>query len=296
MKHLLIAVLVMLGSYGTVQAADPTKFTFCGGADGGYYNKIAEQLAHDLKSRAKLDVAVTQTGGSVENAEGLKDGSCTAAIVQADVGSVKSLPVNIKATDSHQETIYWMHGVKGLENFTDLSDEKNAARFRVATVAGSGAEVTLQNFGIADKDYEKVFTVKFDDWLQAAEAVANGYTVRNGGRVEIAGLIYVGRPNNISSDITSRFATKIKIGSISESAFKTPRDSNGNPLYFSCKIDQGKTNGLETDSWSKPSTYCLNAQIVVNQDYYSTLDKATARNLQRKVDETIIDAVNAMPQ
>lgn len=288
MRKLFIGLAMSLASCTALASPE---LSFCSGAAGGFYDDIVQVIAKDISSKAKIKVEVVNTGGSVENAELLKDGTCQLAIMQADAVTSKPLPPDIRVTDAHQEAVFWIHGKTGLEDFTDLSAKANAKR-GVAIVGGGGAEVTLRNFGMVDEDYKNVLIVPFDSWDEAAEAARNGYMQR-GGRVEIAGMIYVGRMGKISTDIIDGYKEGLTIGEIDESSFLKAKDSNGNPLYTKCLLDDKAASGLKTDTWTKPSTLCMRAQVLYNNDLFDGMDKKEAMALKKVINKSINTNLNA---
>jgi len=118
--------------------------------------------------------------------------------------------------------------------------------------------------------------------------------MRSGVRIEIAGMLYIGRPGFISGGIVDRYGKLLSIGEVKDSDFDKAKDANGNPLYFRCELNDKSTNGIKTDTWGKPDTYCMQAQVVYNLDFLDDMDKKEARKLSRIVNDTIADAVRAV--
>ncbi len=294
MKRFLIGALLAIAS--TAALAVPQDLTFCTGGEGGAYEALGQTIGGEIarKTGAKLDVV--NTGGSVENAQLMKEGDCVMAIMQADAVTSLGLPRDISVTNAHTEAVFWIHGKTGVKNFDDMKDEENLVR-AVAYVSGSGAEVTVRNFGNVSEDFKNIKTVEFDDWYSAAEAVNQGFTMKGGVRIEVGGMIYVGRPGLITNEITDDFKETLSIGEIKASAFGKAKDRNENPLYFACKIDNKGDSGIPSDnSWTNISTYCMSAQVVYNNSWHADLDKKEARNVKRAVAKSINSNLKAVRQ
>lgn len=294
MKKLIVGLALALAS--TVALAVPADLTFCTGGQGGAYEGLGQTIGGEIarKTGAKLDVL--NTGGSVENAQLMKEGDCVMAIMQADAVTSLGLPRDISVTNAHTEAVFWIHGKKGVKDFDDMIDKENLTR-AVAYVSGSGAEVTVKNLGMVDEDYAKIKTVEFDDWYTAAEAVNQGFTMKGGVRIEVGGMIYVGRPGLISNEITDDFKETLSIGSINESSFGKVKDRNENALYFSCKIDNKGDSGIPSDnSFKNISTYCMSAQVVYNNAWHTNLDKKESRDVKRAVAKAINGNLKAVRQ
>lgn len=293
MKRYAIAMMAVLFSMAAV-AAEPLKI--CTGGEGGAYEGLGQGIGADFAQKTKLEYEVLNTGGSIENADKLSDGECQMAIMQADAVVSRGLPRDIVVTNAHVEAIYWIHGADGLSDFADITDDENKAK-AVAIVDGSGAEVTLQNFGEVDKDYKNVKTVSFADWYDAAEAAFNGYTMKAGVRTQIAGLVYVGRPGFVlNKEVMSTFGKGLTVGEIDESNFKNAKDANGNQLYTSCEIKNEDITPLKADTILKPDTFCIRAQVVYNNEYHNKMDKAEARTVKRAVSRAVNGVLMAVRQ
>lgn len=288
MKKMIYAVLALMAMSFNAFANEPKTLNFCTGSPEGYYTSIGQVVGTDIQSNSKGLVVVKfiNTKGSVDSATRLKSGECDIAILQADAVTSRPMPVDISTTDAHPEAIFWIHGKNSkVKDFADLSDSdyKNAG---VAIVDGSGAEVTLRNFGNVDKDYKDLNVVGFKNWRWAAKAAAEGKIRKGGVEIPIAGLIYVGRMGKISGEITGEFKEDLRIGEIDVSAFKKVKDANGNQLYFTCEVTN--SNGIETSTTLKPDTYCLRAQFVYNNAFFEGMDEDEAELLQTVVDKAIV--------
>lgn len=293
MKRIIAGSVFML--FSAIALAEAKPLTVCTGGEGGAYEALGAQIGGDVARKIGTEVEVLNTGGSIENAELMSGGDCYLAIMQGDAVVSKSLPRNISVTSAHTEAVFWLFGKGGVEDFADITSKDNNSR-AVAIVSGSGAEVTLDNFAKVDKDYKDVRTVEFDDWYLAAEAAAQGYTMKAGVRVDIAGLLYVGRPGFITKDITEDFGPKLTIGEIDESSFGKAKDMNGNPLYFTCEITSNQTNGMKTSTFGKPDTYCMYAAVVYNEDYTNGMDNKQAREVKRAMARGINGVLKAVRQ
>src|SRR5258708_1956112 len=93
-KFLTVLMTAAFGlAMGSVaQAAAPVPMRLCGGAPGGNYEfsavQIAMQAGGNLARGSAVQVIPVNTNGSLENLQKLDDGSCDAAIVQADALNV----------------------------------------------------------------------------------------------------------------------------------------------------------------------------------------------------------------
>lgn len=291
MKKMLSTVLLM--AVASFAQAELKPFTVCTGGEGGAYEALGSQIGTDIVRKIGGQLEVINTGGSIENAELMSDGSCYMAIMQGDAVVSRGLPRSISVTNAHVEAVFWIVGKDGVGDFADMTSSENTGK-KVAIVAGSGAEVTLDNFAAVDKDYKDVTAVEFDDWYLAAEATAQGYTMKAGVRVNIGGMLYVGRPGFITKDITTDFGPELRVGEIDESSFATAKDLAGNPLYFTCELTETLTNGIKTGGWGKPDTYCMNATVVYNETYTDGLDKKQAREVKRAVARGINGTLKAV--
>lgn len=294
MKQLFVGLALALASM--VALAAPADLTFCTGGVGGAYEALGQGIGNDIAKKIGTRLEVLNTGGSVENASMLKDGDCVMAIMQADAVTSLGLPRDITVTNAHTEVVFWIHGTKGVKTFADMTKPENATR-AVGYVSGSGAEVTLKNFGQVDADYINVKTVEFDDWLSAAEAASQGFTMKSGVRVEVAGIIYVGRPGFITNDITDDYKDSLWIGEIGEDSFGKAKDRNENPLYVPFKLSSKGDSGIPSDNKVFDiSTYAMAAQIVYNNAYHANLDTKEARGIKRAVAKAITANVKAVRQ
>lgn len=287
-------MLVMLLSISGLATATPATLTFCSGGEGGFYESLAEAIGKAIVKNTGTQLEVLNTGGSVENAQLLKDGDCNLAIMQADVTSSMPMPSDIKVSDAHTEVVYWLHGKTGVDDFGKMENDDVAEKYAFAAVSGSGALVTVKNWIKTDKDYEGARIVEFDDWYSAAEAVAQGYVSRAGVRIEIAGMLYIGRAGKITSDITEDFGSQILIGEVNDDSFAGAKDANDNPLYTHCSVDAQAATGLKTSTTLNPDTYCQRAQVVVNNDYYKQLPAKEQRVVRRSIDKGINSVVKAV--
>lgn len=285
-KALLLSILLLAS---TMASATPTTLNFCTGGEGGFYQDLGTAIGSSIVKGTSTKLEVLTTGGSVENAELLKDGDCDIAIMQADAAVTKPLPPDVKIVDGHQEVVYWLHGKTGIDDFGKMEEDAIAKKYAFAAVAGSGALVTVRNWIETDSDYKGAVIVEFDDWYAAAEAVAQGYVKKAGVTVEIAGMLYISRPGKITSDITEDFGTQILIGEVNDSSFANAKDANGNPLYTACSVNSKQTNGLKTSTLTAPDTYCLRAQVVYNNSWHQGDKK-----LRRAVDKGINSIVKAV--
>jgi len=288
MKKMVYAVLALMALSFNVFANEPKTLNFCTGAAEGYYSQIGQVVGTEIQSNSKGLVVVkfVNTKGSVDSATRLKAGECDIAILQNDAVTSRPMPTDISTTDAHQEAIFWIHSKNSkVKDFDDLSDS-DYKNLGVAIVDGSGAEVTLRNFGNIDKDFKDLNIVGFKNWRWAAKAAAEGKVRKGGIDIPIAGLIYVGRQGKISTEITGEFKEELRIGEIDVSAFKKVKDLNGNPLYTTCEVVQA--NGIETSTTLKPDTYCLRAQFVYNNAFFEGMDENDAELLQTVVDKAIV--------
>lgn len=281
--------LMAIALCSNLAVAAPTELTICTGGEGGFYEALGTDIGRSVNKATNVKVEVLNTGGSVENAALMKDGDCALAIIQADAVTSQPLPPDLKVVDAHTEVVYWIFGKSGIDNFNEMENNSVAKKFAFATVSGSGAEVTLKNWIDTDDDYKGAVPVEFDDWYQAAEAVSQGFVMKAGVKVEIAGMLYISRPGKISTDITEDFGQGLTIGQIEDSSFQGSKDANGNPLYVQCEIDGKQTGGLTTSTISDSDTYCLKAQVVYNNDWHQG-----DRKLRRAIDKSINGVVKAV--
>ncbi len=115
-----------------------------------------------------------------------------------------------------------------------------------------------------------------------------------GVRIEIAGMLYIGRAGKITTDITEDFGNQILIGEVNDSSFENAKDANDNPLYTHCSVDSAAASGLKTSTTLAPDTYCLRAQVVYNNDYHKDLPAKEQRLVRRAVDKGINSIVKAV--
>ena len=278
------------------QAAPPTNLKFCTGGVGGFYEGLGTSIGGKITNDIGNTLKVINTGGSVENAKRLKQGDCDIAIIQSDAVITQPMPASFKAVNAHEEVVYWLYPKGGeVDDFGDMEDDSVAKKYAFATVKGSGASVTLNNWIKTDKDYAGAVPVEFKDWYSAAEAVAQGFTMDSGVRVDIAGMLYIGRAGMLPADITSDFGGQILVGEVNDDSFANAKDANGNPLYTHCGIPKDKTSGLgRSNSISDQATYCLRAQVVFNNAYLNGLDEAETTLVRRAVDKGINSTVKVV--
>lgn len=294
MKSTAILLASLLSVSAAASAAVPPTLNFCTGGEGGFYESLGQTIGNTIIKGTATKLNVLTTGGSVENAVKLKDGECDIAVIQADAVTSMPLPADVKVTDAHTEIVYWLHGKSGIEDFGKMEDDRVAAKYAFAAVSGSGALVTVKNWIKTDKDYEGARVVEFDDWYSAAEAVSQGYVSRAGVRIEISGMLYVGRAGKITTEITQDFGSQIMIGEVNDNSFENSKDANNNPLYTRCAVEKEATSGLKTSTFGAPDTYCLRAQIVYNNAWHSSLDAKSQRDVRRSVDKGINSIVKAV--
>lgn len=278
------------------QASPPPVLKFCTGGVGGFYEGLGTSIGGKITNELGTKLMVLTTGGSVDNAKKLKTGECDIAIIQSDAVITQPMPASFKAVNAHEEVVYWLFPKGGpVDDFGDMEDDTVAKKYAFATVKGSGAAVTLNNWIKTDKDYAGAVPVEFKDWYSAAEAVAQGFTMDSGVRVDIAGMLYIGRLGMLPADITSDFGTQIVVGEVKDSSFADAKDANGNALYTECAIPKGKTSGLErSNGFSDQKTYCLRAQVVFNNAYLNGLDDAETTAVRRAVDKGINSTVKVV--
>lgn len=294
MKSKLLFAMALFGAAAFANASSPPTLNFCSGGEGGFYESLAQTIGKTIVKGTPTELHVLNTGGSVENAQKLKDGDCDIAIIQADVVTNGGLPSDVKVTDAHTEIVYWLHGKAGVDDFGKMEEDKVAEKYAFAAVAGSGALTTVRNWIKTDKDYEGARVIEFDNWYSAAEAVAQGFTTRAGVRIEIAGMLYIGRAGKITTDITEDFGTQILIGEVNDSSFESAKDVNNNPLYTHCAVSKEAASGLQTSTFGSPDTYCLKAQVVYNNDWHQGLAAKDQRDTRRAVDKGINSTVKAV--
>lgn len=296
-KVLIIGAACMALSQAMLAVAAEPELRICTGAEGGFYEKLGTAFSSKYSKATGYPSEVVNTTGSVDSAQKLKDGDCDVAILQADAVVSQPMPADIKVTDAHTEAVYWLYGPSGVKKFDEMSSKSTATKFAFAAVKGSGAEVTVRNWIRSDKDYEGARVVLFDDWYTAAEAVAQGFvqgTESAGQRIEIAGMLYIGRPGSLPSDIVETFGKRLTIGQVKDSAFESALDANKNPLYVSCEIADDKRSGLASSGWGAPATYCVRAQVVYNLGFIKGLDAAAAKKVNRELTRAVNDTVKVV--
>jgi hypothetical protein len=294
-QGLIVSAMLSIASC-LAYAAPPDTLKFCSGGVGGFYEGLATSIGGKITNEVGNTLKVMTTGGSVDNAKKLKAGECDIAIIQADAVITQPMPASFKAINAHEEVVYWLYPKGGeVDDFGDMEDDKVMKKYAFATVKGSGASVTLNNWIKTDKDYAGAVPVEFKDWYSAAEAVAQGFTMDSGVRVDIAGMLYIGRLGMLPADITSDFGNQLMVGGVDDSSFENAKDANGNPLYTHCAIPKGKTSGLEgPGTFSDVKTYCLRAQVVFNNAYLTGLDEAETTAVRRAVDKGINSTVKVV--
>lgn len=291
----IIAALTLAALTSTAALAEaPTELNFCTGGEGGFYESLGAEIGKSIVKGTEINLNVINTGGSIENAEMLKDGDCDIAILQADAAKNLPLPSDIKVVDAHREVVYWIFGKNGIDDFADMENDDVAKKYSFATVTGSGSMVTLGNWITTDKDYAGAVPIEFDDWYSAAEAVAQGYVKRAGVTIEIAGMLYIGRAGKISSDILEDFGSQVKLGEINDGSFANYKDLNDNPMYTQCEVGPKETSGLKTSTISTPDVYCLRAQVVYNNDWHKDAGGKEGKKLARAVAKGINSTVKAV--
>lgn len=282
MKNLFLAVMMMASASAMAAPA----LTICTGGVGGAYADLGKELGKAIVDKVKVasptEMVILNTGGSAENAQRVSNGTCAMAIMQGDAVASRGLPRDIKVTNAHEEVIYWIHGKTGLKDFADISKPENK-NLGIAIVNGSGAQITLTNFGSVDEDYKDLNVMPFDDWEFAAEAAAEGRTRSAGKEVKIAGMLYVGRAGFLPGAITNDYSQDLTVGEINESSFTKAKDYNDNVLYTECEIKKGDTGPIATDTWGKPDTLCMRAQVVFNNDYVNAMPDADQRVMRKAV-------------
>lgn len=286
MKFVTVLAAVIFSSVSFAQEVQT--LSVCTGGEGGFYESLGTGIGNSISKKAGVGVEIINTGGSVENAELMKDGDCAMAIMQADAVTSLPLPTDIKVTDAHTEQVLWLFPKGGeVEDFGMMEKDAISKKYAVAVVAGSGSQVTVRNWEQTDKDYAGIRYVEFEDLYSAAEAVAQGFVQKAGVRIEIAGMIYVSRPGIIPADITEDFGKYIIVGEVNDGSFLSSKDVNGNPLYFQCSVDSRKTSGLDTSTFGDPDTYCMKAQVVYNNEFHADMERKQGRAFRRAVDKSI---------
>lgn len=279
--------------------AAPADLTFCGGAPGGAYASLANTIGGDISRKINAKLDLVETGGSLETAQLMKDGDCVMGIMQADAVTSSAMPRDIDVSDAHVEAVFWIHGkVAGsVKTFAAMADAENLSK-GVAYVAGSGPEITLKNFGKQSDKYAAVKLVPFNSWYDAAKAAKQGFAMKSGVRVEIGGLMYVGRPGFISDDVTApEWRDDLLIGEIGETSFTKLKDKNENALYTECKVSSKGDTGIKTDnSVFDIKTLCMHAQVVVNNDWINGMEPKDARAAARTVAKVIQTSVLSVRQ
>jgi hypothetical protein len=289
MKRMLLSLCLLLtASFAFADTAPLKTMSFCGGATGGFYDAVANQIGYTLNKTNKVKVNVVSTNGSLDSANKLKDGDCDMAILQSDAVISRPMPINITVIDGHEEMIFWLHSKKGVKDFADLTDKDNINK-GVAVIEKGGTEITIRNFGRSDKALENLNVIPFDSWWDAARAVVEGTARNSGKQIPIAGMLYIGRPGTIPQEILADYKADLIVGSTSVDSLKSLKDANGQPLYTNCSVDDKASNGITVPGmFTNPSTFCLKAQVVYNNDFFAGMPDKDARELRKTVDQTVV--------
>ncbi|MNQ41615.1 hypothetical protein D3C85_552970 [compost metagenome] len=121
--------------------------------------------------------------------------------------------------------------------------------------------------------------------------------MKSGVRVEVGGILYVGRSGLISSDITDDYKDSLWIGEIGESSFGQAKDRNENPLYTPFALSSKGDTGIPTDNkMFSIDTYAMAAQVVYNNAYHANMDTKEARDVKRAITKAITANVKAVRQ
>lgn len=288
MRHTRVLFLALVALAVQPALAAPEELKFCTGGEGGQYEALGTDIGRAIVKNTDIKSVILNTGGSVENAEMMKEGDCDIAIIQADAVVTQPLPADVKVVDAHQEVVFWLFGKNGVNDFGKMEQDAIAKKYAVAVVAGSGALVTLRHWIETDDDYKGVVVVEFDDWYAAAEAASQGYVKKAGINVEIGGMLYISRPSKITTDITEDFGAQLLVGEVNDDSFANAKDANDNPLYTECSVGKAESNGIKLDTFGSASTYCLRAQVVYNNEWHGG-----DRKLRKAVDKGINSIVKA---
>jgi len=256
----------------SMSAAQADDFIITTGSQGGGYERLGHMFMAQIKQqKVDLDLEVVNSNGSVENIECINTGECQAAIVQLDALNINPPKGMFKTKYAHTEKVLWLYN-KGL-GFSDLSDIEGKKDVFIVIVDGSGAQVTLNSFVQEDAGYKvnADSAIYADDFYEAVSIVADG---RSGSK-KVAGTLYVGA--SIPAEIANDFKDKVLVGEATDSDFNDAEDINGEPLYTNCEIEKQVLRGMNTSTWSNPSTVCVKAAIVYKADY----DKKTMKALNK---------------
>lgn len=276
-KTALTLALAAALSTTAVQADD---FVIATASEGGSYEALGNNFAGQIKRQKgqDFDIEVVNTNGTIENIEGLNDGTYQAAIVQMDGLNVYKPTVPVRAKLAHTEYVVWMYNKKNA--YEDLEDIEGKENVAMVLVEGSGADVTMQSFVQADSGYKVNYenAIMAEDLYEAADIVADG--VYDG--VKVAGLLYTGQ--TVPQEIASDFRSQISIGEATDGDFDDAEDFSGEPLYTKCDIDKRMIRGMETSTMGKPDTVCLRAAIVYRTDFE---DKKANKAVKKAAAKTV---------
>lgn len=291
-KKTIIASALLLAS----TSAFAVPLNICSGSEGGFYEatmkSIASAFTTRYKGKAPVEVTVENTPGTIYNLNGMADGSCDMAIVQADgLVQMKNMPAGIHVTNAHTEVVYFLinkhaHKEAGIDDIEDIEGSKD---WHLAVVEGSGAIVTLRKFVEEDNGYKANLdnAVEFMDMYDAAEAVASGEYRTSGKVLKIAGMLYVSRKGAISNDILEDFRKDLIVGEATDGDFNDATDANGDQLYKVCNIESADLQGMSGATFGNQKTVCVKAQIIYNTNWLNNFEGKDKREAKKALKKAV---------
>ncbi len=161
------------------QGAAPPNLQLCTAGRGGIYHFAGRQIAA-ASDRARVSITVLESDGSLANTRGLANGTCDAAILQADAILAYDLEnpdnrLDLAPLDYlHREYVHLVcRRDAQITEVADLVDGAETTRILMGAV-GSGSHVTWRSFTRLDPDYAPVLSVAIDDREAMASALIQG--------------------------------------------------------------------------------------------------------------------------
>jgi len=290
-RSFFFAAAVMLAAF-TATPAFAGKLNFCGGPDGGNYNRAAVEIKNQAAGAGGVDLTVYGTAGSWENLQRLSKGECDAALVQNDALRVfraknPTAAFNIeRAGTLYVEHVHFLCNSAvakdGLKRIPDLKKDKHVIAIGPA---GSGSSVTWDSFILADqKLYGDIRTVPLAG-LRALEKVKDGS--------EVSCMLFTSALNSsfVSNDMNAKENNgKVALIPANDGDFDNAKDEKGKPLYSYTQIPGGTYKNIQTGVFSSAvKTVGVDAVIVFNAAWIdaNSKDYDAFLRAKRKAEPTI---------
>lgn len=271
----LAAASGMLAMATSAALAQTPELRVCTGLKTGGYYLTAAEIAKQLGG-GSVNITVIETQGSTDNLRQLSAGTCDAAIVQSDAyGQFAATNPTVRldfqrTTPLYSEYVHlFCNKDAGVHSVRDLLGSDKSV---VIGTAGTGTQVTWDNWARQSPDYQKVQTHAENGDL-ALLRVLDG--------TENQCMLSVSRLNTgTMAKVNELGKGELDLVSINDDWFDDVKDPKGQPVYQFSKIPANTYSNLQNFGFLGGSadvdTLVLEAILVTNSAWISANPTAYA--------------------